>query len=100
MEQLVRPLVPEDKLYLTVAVKVPEDAVMVLMRPAILNNMPLPGSIRPKMGIGVLPPIDIASLVVIAANDIQVAVSVDVMEGAARLDGDALFFYGIEHPAI
>ena len=79
-------LVPIEQLIDPIAIEVAEELIVVDVIAAILDQEALPGHIGLVGWIGVLPPPQLVAEIVPPQDEIQVAIAVDVMPGAARFD--------------
>src|SRR5262249_49326495 len=84
-EEGPRALVPEGELRPRLSLEVAERLIVVLPRPALLDQVLLPGNARVEARRRVLVPPDFVTLVVATEHQVQVAVAIDVRESTARL---------------
>ena len=98
-EKLLGPLVPEGELGLAGAEEISEHLVVVLRLAALLDEMPFPGHLGIKIGGRVFPPPDFVTLPIASKDNVEVAITVNVTNGAASLDGKVVLFDHVWVPA-
>ncbi len=96
--QFLCPLIPEDQLFFAVSVKIAEDLVMMLVGAIILDKMPFPGGLRIEIGIGILPPPHFIGRPAATLQQVQIAVTIDIIECASRFDMTAAIVNQISLP--
>ncbi len=85
-QKLLSSLIPDHQFCLAVSIDVAEHLIMVLVGAGILDQAPGPADSRIVSGIRVFPPPHLIAAVIPTHDDIQIAVAVNVVIGAAGLD--------------
>src|SRR5260370_14775680 len=76
-------LVPKRKLRFADPEQISEDLIMVLGGSASLDIVAFPGNARLKLREGILPPPDFITLPIAAENEVEISISIDIVNGAA-----------------
>ena len=92
-------LIPERQLRLAGAFEIAEDLIMMLVGSAGLDQVTLPGNFGVEIRVRILPPPQFVPLPVIAEDDVEIAVAVYVINGAAGLERQELVLDHVPVPA-
>ena len=85
-KNLLGPLIPKSELRTTSAEEIAENLVVMLRCAASLDDVAFPRDFWIEIRIWILPPPDLMTLPISAKNDVEIAVTVDIVDGASRLD--------------
>src|ERR1700722_13186895 len=87
-----RLLVPEDELRLSGTFDIRKHLVVMLICPAVFDEMPLPRDIRIEVRVRILPPPKFVTLPVVPENYVYIAIAVNVVRGPTRFNRQKVWF--------